>query len=119
MKAEGRDGTLDVCGADSAILGTYELKAYRALVKVSDESHLVDRLLIRFFTGRCHLWLSLRLVKLAVQLDQLQANNSPKYLAKCLQSALEQRHFYDQYIMKLETQVEKAQSLLEVFDKVR
>ena len=55
MKAEGRDGTLDVCGADSAILGTYELKAYRALVKVSDESHLVDRLLIRFFTGRCHL----------------------------------------------------------------
>ena len=28
------DGTLDVCGAGSAILRTYELKGYHALAKV-------------------------------------------------------------------------------------
>lgn len=62
--------------------------------------------------------MSFQPVNLAVQLDQLQADNCPKYLVKCLQSALEQRHFYDEYVLKLENQVEKAQALLEVFDKV-
>jgi hypothetical protein len=119
VKIKGFDGMPDVCGVDSAILETYELKGYPALVKVSDGWHSVKRLLIRFSTGRYRLLLSLRLVRLAVQLDQLRPDNCPKYLAKCLQSALEQRHFYNQYILKLEGQVEKAQSLLEVFDKVR
>ena len=109
---------LDVCDADSAILMTRELKGYHASVKVSDEWHFVDRLLIRFFTGCHHFLLSLQSVKLAVQLDQLQADNCPRYLARCLQFALEQRHYYDQYISKLEAQVEKARPLLEVFDKV-
>ena len=57
--------------------------------------------------------------RLAAHLGQLQADNCPEYLAKCLQSALEQRHFYDQYTLRLETHVEEAQALLEVFDKVR
>lgn len=71
-----------------------------------------------FPTCHCHLLVSIQPVNLAVQLDQLQADNCPKYLAKCLQSSLEQRHFYDEYVLKLENQVEKAQALLEVFDKV-
>jgi hypothetical protein len=74
---------------------------------------------LSFPTCRCHPLTSLRPVNLAVQLDQLQADNCPKYLAKCLQSSLEQRHFYDEYVLKLEKQAEKAQALLEVFDKVR
>ena len=81
------------------------------------EFWLVTRLL--FPACHCYLLVSFQPVNLAVQLDQLQADNCPKYLVKCLQSALEQRHFYDEYVSKLENQVEKAQALLEVFDKVR
>lgn len=50
---------------------------------------------------------ALRPVGFAVRLDQLQPDDCPKYLVKCLKSA------------PIETQTEGANALLEVFDKVR
>lgn len=60
---------------------------------------------------------ALRSVGFEVQLDQLQADDCPKYLTKCLEFTLKEFESHKRYGLNLET--EGAEGLLEVFDKVR
>ena len=60
---------------------------------------------------------ALRSVGFSVKLDQLQADDCPKYLAKCLEYELEKRPIQEQDISEMRGEGDKE--LLEVFDKVR
>lgn len=59
---------------------------------------------------------ALRPVGFLVKLDQLQTDDCPKYLAKCLEYELDKRPIQKRNVS--ETEKEEDQVLLEVFDKV-
>lgn len=60
---------------------------------------------------------ALHSVGFSVKLDQLQADDCPKYLAKYLEYELEKRPIQSQHVSEM--QKEGDRMLLEVFDKVR
>ena len=60
-------------------------------------------------------FVALQSVGFGVPLGQLQADNCPKYLARCLGFALKEAQVHS---LGSETQIEGVQALLEVFDKV-
>lgn len=53
------------------------------------------------------------------QLGQLRPDDCPKYLAKCIRSALKEYPIHEQEGLNLERRPEGIKALLEVFDKVR
>ena len=61
--------------------------------------------------------IALRSVGFSVKLDQLQADECPKYLSKCLEYELEKRPIQKQHASEMEKERDKV--LLEIFDKVR
>ncbi|KAF9651283.1 kinase-like protein [Thelephora ganbajun] len=61
---------------------------------------------------------ALRPVGFSVQLDHLQVDDCPKYLAKSLGFALKEHPIHKQHNLNFEIQKEGVEALLEVFDKV-
>lgn len=59
----------------------------------------------------------LRPVGFSVKLDQLRADDCPKYLTRCLEYELEKRPIQKQPVSEIQKEGDKT--LLEVFDKVR
>lgn len=60
---------------------------------------------------------ALRPTGFSVKRDQLQADDCPKYLAKCLEYELKKRPIQREHVS--ETQPDEDKGLVEVFDKVR
>jgi len=112
MRTWNVDGKLGVCAIGFLILPPHEFRTCHAL----EEVHRVLHGRPQVADGRPVV--ALRPVGFAVQLDQLQADDCPKYLTKHLGFALQESRVFKQPGMGLGAQVKGVKVLLEALDKV-